>query len=404
MSKDTHLNSKEGQFINRQGLNFCGKRNPNQPHHTKHNFSTCLARDEPLLFTRKDVFVGHLKKDHNVDSDSIRRLVSSRPWYFPRPVSVLTCGLCVGILFDSKEKQVDHFLLFHLSLGQSMEDWDENRMMRNLLRHPLINPCWNACLASKPTVVERALSWPKDIARDLPLELDFSSITAENFASSAFKLSFTDNSNISEDDTRTPIQMPIEGRMESLTSLNQGLQQFTATPLHMVNLQSESIASFHDSPSTGDSQSYSDDARIDQTAMGQSINSHGNLTPSEFFQLRQPDSVQSFQPYTSLPGTNTAYHNMETPDAPPNTISPSQLSTTTNPNPKFYDSNNFMRRRQNILPQAHAQSQQRSSEYPTSFGKTIPQDPGNLAPTSAQVRRKLSTNRAEADGSEWYPR
>ena len=170
-------------------MHSCRGLNPDRAHFIEHDVKECLTRDEPLIFTRRDIFAKHLKDDHCVPSQSIRDLVKLRLWYSPLRKTAFTCGICVGVLFDSKEKQLDHITQLHLKDGQDMQDWNETRMMRSLLRHPEVNPAWNSILASNTTVAERYLSWPEAISQKVPLELDLSSGTAEDFVFTAFNWS-----------------------------------------------------------------------------------------------------------------------------------------------------------------------------------------------------------------------
>ena len=132
---------------------ICKALNPDQAHFANHRLESCLARDLPLGFTRKDGLMKHLKDDHAISSNDAKAF--ARMQYRTINKTAFTCGICVGILFDSKETQLCHIEEVH---SRGMQGWDGTTMMRNLLRHPVVNRAWREILASHPHVDQQFVS------------------------------------------------------------------------------------------------------------------------------------------------------------------------------------------------------------------------------------------------------
>ena len=192
---------------------LCGERNPDRGHFGIHHIESCLERDEPTLFTRQDILAKHLKEKHAVPADRTKLL--TRKWSYQVKKTAFSCGICVGMLFGSKLEQISHVQRKHSSEG--MQFWSETTMIRNLLRHPEVNPAWQQILAQHPRISEQYLFWPQAVLERVHLELDLNSETAENFAAAAFRSAKLDSEMTHAGDTRFPLRLAAELNMDHIS-------------------------------------------------------------------------------------------------------------------------------------------------------------------------------------------
>lgn len=317
----------------------CRIPNPDLAHFAEHRLEKCLANEEPLAFTRQDIFKRHLKEDHEISQRDAETLVITRKHQLSK--TAFSCGFCVGALFSTKTQQLHH-IEQHIKDGQNMNDWDENKMMRSLLRHPEVNPAWNRILAENFGISQELLSWPKAAWQSLCLELDLNSGTPENFASLAFSLAAIDYTNVHEDDTRIPLQL-----------VNQSMTSSSGSP-HIVS---------PDLPAA---------YPITRSVM----------TPITRPLVRSERATAYAPPprYDSLSYIHTSTFD-HTQHEPSGTVRPSQVWTSESLDPTLYamDSPTF-----------------RVTEWQDGLG-IFP------APASGTVKRKVSANKAKINDAERHP-
>lgn len=190
---------------------LCGELNPHQGHLSGHHIEPCFERDEPLRFTRQDLLAKHLKEKHAVPTD--RTKMFTKKWFYQVRKTAFSCGICVGVLFESKDNQLSHIQQKHKDEGMGL--WSETTMMRSLLQHPQVSAAWQQILAQHPGVQERSLFWPRSVLDSVPLELDLNSETAESFAATAFRTAESSSEMVHQDDTRFPLRLAVEMKGET---------------------------------------------------------------------------------------------------------------------------------------------------------------------------------------------
>ena len=375
---------------------ICRSLNPDVAHLAEHHLDTCLQREESLTFTRADVFRTHLRTEHGLSSDDIKTLIKSR--YHQINKTVFSCGLCVGVLFISKEKQVAHIVDGHLNQGQDMKDWDENKMIRSILRHPEINPTWNQALTSNPTISEQSLFWPDTVRGRVPLELDLGNTPAEKFVSMALEHAVENHSYAQRDDTRQPL--PFLDRFGSPQTLNaqiRGVGSFASVP-----------------PSTGPF-NYEAGDMIDESALMPSTPSLDitEASKSPTFPPLRFDSLPESYSHIADNGPSNSFDYMHLDQIGPGTVSPSQLSRKEAANP---NQSSLERRPLDAFfgvsyTESAASGQPHSTSNISEASITAEldahfQDSSRLrrqGPTSAPIEKKVSADAVKVGGTERYP-
>ena len=314
---------------------FCRHPNPGRAHFSRHGLDGCLARDEAVMFTRRDNFKNHLKA-HTISRNDLATLFKMCTHDIAK--TAFACGSCVAMLFDTKEKQIFHILNQH---GRGMQDWDETRILRSLVRHPQVNPAWNNILDSYPQVNERLLSWPRECGKNakVRLELDLSSESPEEFAHAAFHAAQEDPLSRHMDDTRRPLQVASSFGDTTMSSPNQ-LQrcQAPSLSLRMPNVRVDQIKSINHSRvathrdgdiATNPSQQGVFTSCVPPVSPGQ------NVQWSSYSGSRSiPTHGLSSQP--SAFSIDSSFGFMQTQNEPPETTAYSQLSIPMNASPNLY--------------------------------------------------------------------
>ena len=399
---------------------ICRVLNPDVAHFSEHRLETCVKRGEPLTFTRLDVFKSHLKTEHGFSSDTVKKLVKSR--YYQIEKTAFACGFCVGVLFDSKEKQVAHIIEAHFKQGQDMKDWDENKMMRSILRHPEINPAWNRALTSNPTISEQLLSWPETIRGHVSLEVDLGSTSAESFVSTALEHAVEDDCYVHRDDTRNPLPL-----MSGATDSSPSGQESPFSCLPTLTTQIGGIGSFIGLPTSTEPFGHEISSMDDEPAMLPSTLNLGSPEPSRSptFPPLRFDSLPQAGSHTIDNTTTDDFDYMQSDQLGPGTISPTQYSrkeiVTQNQSPperwsfgQLHDNGyteNSMNRQSNpdsncseanVAAELNAHLQQTHEYVRLLDKKDFPTPKKHDNPTSAPVKRKVSANEVKSDGAEWY--
>ena len=143
---------------------------PDPTHLNTHNVKLCVVKPPAARsFPRRDLFLNHLKKKHNVADGSVlaercKRTIQQK---------FFACGFCVS-WFDSLNEQVNHIDAAHYRLSKFIRDWDFDMVIRSLLSRPGMNEHWQRAMAANPRFQESLFSWNPTRAEELQRRLEMS--------------------------------------------------------------------------------------------------------------------------------------------------------------------------------------------------------------------------------------
>ena len=168
---------------------FCGIRNPDQIHLSKHSAFACVGMSKkPFKTSRKPNLVKHLALHGVSDSDGS---VLADKWRYSRGKVAFSCGFCIDLFFTITDR-LSHIDNEHYKKGQHMSAWDMSKVIKGLLLQPGVNEAWSKLVAQDPSFVESSFSWDKVVAQGLQLRLEMGEETSEDLATAAFELAVFD--------------------------------------------------------------------------------------------------------------------------------------------------------------------------------------------------------------------
>ena len=169
---------------------FCGELNPSEGHLSTHNVEICRPGSSgPFSCKTTQGMVDHLHQAHHVDnSRTLTRLVSTLEESVNK--QAWSCGFCVISLADF-EQRLNHIAL-HFQKGQTIDQWDINKVIRGLLHQPGVIKAWKEQMASHPEGQSEFRYWKQGRIKALRRDLEVgpnSKKTARDLAEAAFAAS-----------------------------------------------------------------------------------------------------------------------------------------------------------------------------------------------------------------------
>ncbi|CAD6579814.1 MAG: hypothetical protein ASARMPREDX12_009373 [Alectoria sarmentosa] len=149
---------------------FCDVLNPDSRHLNTHNVKLCVKKPPVARsYPRRDLFLNHLKKKHNVSDGSVLAEQSKHTIH----QKFFACGFCVS-WFGSLNEQVNHIDAAHYRLSKHIRDWDLDKVIRSLLSRPGMNEHWQRTMAANPRFQEPLFSWDPTGVEQLQRRLEMS--------------------------------------------------------------------------------------------------------------------------------------------------------------------------------------------------------------------------------------
>ena len=150
---------------------FCGILNPDGEHLLKHNAQACLE-GMPKSFSckRRRDMVNHLGKIHNINLKSRGEAIAEK-WKYTIEKRAWSCGFCVKVFFTFHDR-LSHIASQHFERGQTIEEWDNTKVIQGLLQQSSMIKAWKDKMASLPTWEVRDIIWVRDAIKELQYDLE----------------------------------------------------------------------------------------------------------------------------------------------------------------------------------------------------------------------------------------
>ena len=158
---------------------FCNFPNPDRIHLDTHS-TECVG----TKFSRRSTLIKHLKEKHGVHNG----LVLADQFEFTIDQKYFACGFCV-FCCGSLNELANHVDSHHYKYSQHIYQWDDDKVIRNLLSQPVVFDCWQAVLASNPPLQESWFRWRPTLVKLLKSRLEMSQEPAETLYNAAIDAS-----------------------------------------------------------------------------------------------------------------------------------------------------------------------------------------------------------------------
>lgn len=136
-----------------------------QEHYTKFYCPECIGKS----YTRKENLIPHLKKKHGVNQTST--LVNQSKHTTDQ--KYFACGFCI-FWCDSHIEQVNHIDAHYYKFAYHIRDWNDDEVIRGLLRQPGVGEYWRRFLTINPHLQESWFSWKAADAKQVIDRLEMS--------------------------------------------------------------------------------------------------------------------------------------------------------------------------------------------------------------------------------------
>lgn len=151
--------------------NLCGISNPSEEHLGAHKIQIC-GQGVPGSFSckRRTDLVRHLRKYHDVPGKAQGEAIADK-WKETTNKQAWSCGFCVHLAhtFGDRLKHIAK----HFERGQTLDEWDANKVIEGLLLQPEMVSVWKTQLASSSTAWGSSeIIWKKHLVKRLQHDLE----------------------------------------------------------------------------------------------------------------------------------------------------------------------------------------------------------------------------------------
>ena len=174
-------------------------------HETTYPCLACNSQegtDRAPVFSRKSDFLQHLKKQHGI----INGFEQADSWGQTRKMKYYSCGFCICLFRDLPE-YLNHIDCAHFQYHQTLEHWDQNKVILGLLQQPGVAEAWQRMLPLN--LDQDAFAWDFSAVSELERRLELSDDEPEALAKLAFQTSMVSINDLSQQDINSPVSRTI---------------------------------------------------------------------------------------------------------------------------------------------------------------------------------------------------
>ena len=156
-----HWDAKAQSFF----CTHCGILNPGEEHLRLHGIEKCSIQNK-----RREKIVKHLKDHHMISEKAVGESLAD-DWRLDQGKRFWACGFCVTLFLSFKDR-LQHIGKEHYNQGQTLKDWDANKVIRGLLLQPMVNGPWKSLVATNCFHNASELAWETTDLKDLQYKLE----------------------------------------------------------------------------------------------------------------------------------------------------------------------------------------------------------------------------------------
>ncbi len=157
--------------------------------------------NEAPVYSRKSNLVAHLRKHGNLHGS-----MQADSWRQTLKKNYYSCGFCMCLFRDLPE-YLNHIDCVHFQYHQTLEHWDQNKVILGLLQQPGVADAWQRILPLN--LDQDAFSWDFPAVSDLKRRLELSDDEPEALAKLAFQTSMVSMYDLSQQDINSPVSRTI---------------------------------------------------------------------------------------------------------------------------------------------------------------------------------------------------